>query len=63
MKLPQKPSLGTEMCNKLSNSLVSGIWFLWFLSPEAGGTLRPVPGEPSGAAASKGLLSYCIRTL
>ena len=60
MKLPQKVSLGPETFEIAPKSLVSGVWFL---SPEAGGTLRAVPGEPSGAAASKGLLRSCIRTL
>ena len=44
----------------LTKSRVSGVWFL---SPEAGGTLRAVPGDPWRAAASKELLRSCIRTL
>ena len=59
MKLPQQVSFGPETCE-----IEPKVWFMASgFSPEASGTLRPVPGEPSGAAASKGLLRSCIRTL
>ena len=45
---------------KLTKSLVSGIWFL---SPEAGGTLRRQLGEPGRAVHSTSPLLCCIRTL
>ena len=45
---------------KFTKSLVSGIWFL---SPEAGGTLRRQLGEPGRAVQSTCPLTCCIRTL
>ena len=42
-----------------TKSLVSGVWFL---SPEAGETLRAVPGEPWRAAARKGLSRIFVQS-
>ena len=60
MKLLQKVILKPETCEIEPKVcfLASGFW-----SPEAGGTLRRQLGEPWRAAASKGLLRSCIRTL
>ena len=60
LEISSKSKFGTRNVRNWTKSLVSGVWFL---SPEAGGTLRAVPGEPSGATASKGLLRSCLRTL
>ena len=51
MKLPQEASFGPETCETRPKA-----WFLasGFCLMRLGGTLRPVPGEPSGATASKG---------
>ena len=49
--LIEKSVLDTKRA-KVTKSLVSGIWFL---SPEAGGTLSRDPGEPWRAAASTAL--------
>ena len=59
-EITSKNTFWTRSVRNFTRSLISGIWFL---SPEAGGTLRPVPGEPSEAAVSKVLLRSCIRTL
>ena len=58
MKLPQNQFCTRNVPN-WTKSLVSCVWFL---SPEAGGTLRAVPGEPWRAAASHGPFRVCIRT-
>ena len=50
----------TRNVRNWTKSLVSGIWFL---SPEAGGTLSRDPGEPCRAARSHSALRRSIRTL
>ena len=50
----------TRNMRNCTKSLVSGIWFL---SPEAGGTLRRQLGEPGRAVHTTCPLRCCIRTL
>ena len=47
-EITSKSKFWTRNVQNWTKSLVSGVWFL---SPEAGGTLRAVPGEPWRAAA------------
>ena len=55
-----KSQYWTRNVRNWTKSLVSGIWFL---SPEAGGTLRRQLGKPKWAAASHSPLGHCISTL
>ena len=59
-ELTSKSQFWTRNMRNWTKSLVSGIWFL---SPEAGGTLRRQLGEPGRAVHSTSPLRCCIRTL
>ena len=59
-EITSKSQFGIRNIGDGTKNLVSGVWFL---SPEAGGTLRAVLGEPWRAARSHSPLSRCIRTL
>ena len=55
MKLPQEVSFDPEMRNLTKSQISAIISGIWFLSPEAGGTLKRELGEPWRATRSHNL--------